>query len=158
MKKKPRKPDTSKINIGTNESWNFFDVSKCFNFFQRERKVKFSMLNITTELFNLFYKEASSHGLVVKADGSWPIDHGFKARHRIWDGCKRWSKLLHLKKIENKGSQMGNFLTKIKNWKRFKKTTLTATTKKRKWGKTWTNNLQLSKIRYLIHFFQMIKS
>jgi hypothetical protein len=32
---------------------------------------------------------AISHGLVVKADGSWPRGHGFKPRHRILDGCKQ---------------------------------------------------------------------
>jgi hypothetical protein len=33
---------------------------------------------------------ARSHDLVVKADGSRPRGHGFKPRHRILEGCKRF--------------------------------------------------------------------
>ncbi len=32
---------------------------------------------------------ARSHGLVVKADGSWSRGREFEPRHRILDGCKR---------------------------------------------------------------------
>ncbi len=61
---------------------------------------------------------ARSHGLVVKADDSWPRGRGFKSRHRILDGCKRFASYYIKEKIENKGSQMGhtkkNILKKIK--------------------------------------------
>jgi len=39
----------------------------------------------------LTYNKAGSHGLVVKADGSWPRGRGFKPRHRILDGCKQFA-------------------------------------------------------------------
>jgi hypothetical protein len=47
---------------------------------------------------------ARSHGLVVKADGSWPRGRGLKPQHRILDGCKGFASDYIKKIIENKGS------------------------------------------------------
>ena len=47
-----------------------------------------------------------SHGLVVKADGSWSRGRGFKPRHRILNGCKQLASYYIKRKIENKGNQI----------------------------------------------------
>jgi hypothetical protein len=49
-----------------------------------------------------------SHGLVVKADGSWPRGHGFKPWHRILYKSKQFASYYIKEKFENKGSQMGH--------------------------------------------------
>ncbi len=49
-----------------------------------------------------------SHGLVVKADISWPKGCGFKPWYRILDGCQWFASYYINRKIENKGSQMGH--------------------------------------------------
>ncbi len=36
-------------------------------------------------------KKIDYHGLVIKADGSWPRGRGFKPRHCKLDGCKQFS-------------------------------------------------------------------
>ena len=51
-------------------------------------KISINRLLKKTLFFGLM---ARSHGLVVKADGSWPRDHGFKPRHCILDGCNRFA-------------------------------------------------------------------
>ena len=51
---------------------------------------------------------ARSHGLVVKADGSWPRGCEFKPQHRLLDGCKQFASYYIKEKFENKGSQMGH--------------------------------------------------
>ena len=56
----------------------------------------------------IWYK-ARSHGLVIKADGSWPRGCGLKPQHCLLDGCKQFaSYYIKDRKIENKGSLMGH--------------------------------------------------
>ncbi len=50
---------------------------------------------------------ARSHGLVVKADGSWPRGRGFKPRHRILDGCKRFASYYIKEKLKIKVAKWG---------------------------------------------------
>ena len=61
---------------------------------------------------------ARCHGLVVKADGSWPRGRGFKPRHRILYGCKQFTLHLQLKiKVAKWGTQKKkkNFFLKSLN-------------------------------------------
>jgi len=51
---------------------------------------------------------ARSHGLVVKADGSWPRGCGFKTRQPILDGWKQFASYYIKEKLENKSSQIGH--------------------------------------------------
>jgi hypothetical protein len=51
---------------------------------------------------------ARSHGLVVKADGSWSRGREFKPRHRILDGCKQFASYYIKEKLKYKGSQIGH--------------------------------------------------
>ncbi len=61
--------------------------------------------NVSGSFNNKKFKEARSHGLVVKGEDSQLSGCGFESWHCILDGCKR---LLQLKINENKGSQMGH--------------------------------------------------
>jgi hypothetical protein len=61
--------------------------------------------------------KARSHGLVVKADGSWPRGGGFKPRHRILYGCKRFASYYIKEKLKLKVAKWGT------PKKYFKKTT-----------------------------------
>ena len=48
-----------------------------------------------------------SHGLVVKADGSWPRCHGFKPRHCILIGCKQFAIYYTKEKLKIKVAKWG---------------------------------------------------
>jgi hypothetical protein len=43
---------------------------------------------------------AIGHGLVVKADGSWPRGCGFKPWPRILDGCKQFASFYIKEKLK----------------------------------------------------------
>ncbi len=50
---------------------------------------------------------ARSHGLVAKADGSWPRGCGFKPRHCILDRCKQFASYYIKEKLKIKVAKWG---------------------------------------------------
>ena len=60
-----------------------------------------------------------SHGLVVKAYGSWQRGCGFKPRHRILDGCKRFASYYIKEKLKINVAKWG--APKIKKLKLIKR-------------------------------------
>jgi hypothetical protein len=50
---------------------------------------------------------ARSHGLVVKADGSWSRGRWFKPRHCILDGCKQFASYCIKEKLKIKVAKWG---------------------------------------------------
>jgi hypothetical protein len=54
-----------------------------------------------------FLTKARRHGLVVKADGSWPRGLGFKPGHSILDGCKRFASYYIKEKLKIEVAKWG---------------------------------------------------
>jgi hypothetical protein len=50
---------------------------------------------------------ARRHGLVVKADGSWPRGRRSKPRHRILDGLKQFTSYYIKEKLKIKEAKWG---------------------------------------------------
>jgi hypothetical protein len=73
---------------------------------------------------------ARSHGLVVKADGSWPRGCGFKRWHRILDGWKQFASYCIKEKLKIKVAKWG---TPKKYFKKVLKFHFTYVTYSRQW-------------------------
>jgi hypothetical protein len=58
-------------------------------------------------LNNSLQMSARSHGVVVKADGSWPRGCGFKTRHRMLYGCKWFASYFINEKLKIKVAKWG---------------------------------------------------
>ena len=93
---------------------------KSWGLWQSKLKLSLKSLKESKNLHKLFQftkklkANSFTYWLVVKADCSWPRGYGFELRHRLLDGCKGISRNNIKRKIENKGSQIGQPKKKVK--------------------------------------------